>query len=282
MDSLTLETPGKINLYLKVEGRRADGWHDLLTLFYPVPGMSDRITLRFGGEGVRIVCDAPGVPLDRRNLAVKAVEGYYAAAGSCVPGVEVRIEKHLPVAGGMGGGSSDAGAVLRLLQSAEAKLTPGQLARAALEIGSDVPYFLDPVPAVGRGRGEVLTPVGLPDDLPLLLVPGCFPVSAGWAFRHWHPAGKDPGPDGLISKLQARDHAAAGALLRNDLEPAALRKFPLLSMIADGFRRTGGAPLMSGSGPTMFALYPDPVSRDRACKILAEDFSGHRISVLKP
>lgn len=282
MDSLALETPGKINLYLKVEGRRADGWHDLLTVFYPVPGLSDRITLSFGGEGVRIVCDAPGVPLDRGNLAVKAVEGYYAAAGSPVPGLEIRIEKHLPVAGGMGGGSSDAGAVLRLLQAAEAKLTPEQLAHAALEIGSDVPYFLNPVPSIGRGRGEILTPVDLPADLPLLLVPGCFPVSAGWAFRHWRPEGMYSGPDELIGRLQARDFAAAGALLRNDLESAVVRKFPLLSMIADGFRRTGGAPRMSGSGPTMFALYPDPASRDRACEVLAEDFSGHRIPVLKP
>ena len=75
MDPLTLETPGKINLYLKVEGRRADGWHNLLTVFYPVPGLFDRITLRFGGEGVRIVCDAPGVPLDHGNLAVKGQQG---------------------------------------------------------------------------------------------------------------------------------------------------------------------------------------------------------------
>ena len=280
MDPLTFETPGKINLYLKVEGRRADGWHDLLTVFYPVPGMSDRITLRFGGEGMRVVCDAPGVPLDRGNLAVKAVEGYYAAAGGKVPSVEIRIEKHLPVAGGMGGGSSDAGAVLRLLQAAEGKLTSEQLARVALEIGSDVPFFLNPVSSVGRGRGELLTPVDLPFDLPLLLVPGCFPVSAGWAFRHWSPDGKNSGPEELIDRLQTRDFSAAGDLLRNDLEPAVLRKFPLLSMIADEFRRTGGAPLMSGSGPTMFALYPDPVLRDRACVELGPVFVPHRIPLL--
>ena len=281
MDSLTLETPGKINLYLKVEGKRADGWHDLLTLFYPVSGLSDRITLRFGGEGVRIVCDAPGVPLDRGNLAVKAVEGYYGAAGGKIPGMEIRIEKQLPVAGGMGGGSSDAAAVLRLLQTAEAKLTPAQLARVALDIGSDVPYFLNPVPSIGRGRGELLTPVDLPGDLPLLLVPGCFPVSAAWAFRHWRPDGKTSGPEELIDRLQARNFAAAGDLLRNDLEPAALRKFPLLSMIADGLRRTGGAPLMSGSGPTMFALYPDFASRDRACEVLASELEKHPVSFLK-
>ncbi|MBQ9338398.1 MAG: 4-(cytidine 5'-diphospho)-2-C-methyl-D-erythritol kinase [Lentisphaeria bacterium] len=280
MDPLTLETPGKINLYLKVEGRRADGWHDLLTLFYPIPGLSDRITLRFGGEGVRIVCDVPGVPLDRGNLAVKAAEAYYAAAGAEVPGMEIRIEKHLPVAGGMGGGSSDAGAVLRLLQSAEGKLTPARLARTALEIGSDVPFFLHPVPSIGRGRGEILTPVDLSADLPLLLVPGSFPVSAGWAFRHWRPDGNDTGPEYLIASLRAHDLAAAGALLRNDLEPAALQKFPMLSMIADHLRRTGGAPLMSGSGPTMFALYPDPASHGRACRELADLFAEYDIPLL--
>ncbi len=281
MDSLTLETPGKINLYLQVEGKRADGWHDLLTLFYPVTGLSDRITLRFGGEGVRIVCEAPGVPLDHGNLAAKAVERYYAAARFRAPGIEIRIEKHLPVAGGMGGGSSDAGAVLRLLQIAEAKLTPQQLAAVALDIGSDVPYFLNPVPSIGRGRGEILTPVDLPVGLPLLLVPGCFPISAGWAFRHWCSGGSSSGPDELIAKLRIGDLAAAGALLRNDLEPAALRKFPLLAMIADCLRRTGGAPLMSGSGPTMFALYPDPALRDRACEMLATEFAKHSVSFLK-
>lgn len=284
MDTYTLETPGKINLYLEVKGKRADSWHELLTLFYPVRSLSDRIGVCFGGEGIRIQCSVPGVPVNDDNLVVKAVKAFYSAAGRSCPGMEIELEKHIPVAGGMGGGSSDAGAVLKLLQEhSGCPLSTEKLAEAALSVGSDVPYFLNPVPAVGRGRGEILTPVELPEDLPLLLIPGCFPISAAWAYRHWQdvPQTKISNLDELLNLLKAGDAAGAGNFLRNDLEPAALLKFPLLAKFSLLLRESGGAPLMSGSGSTMFALYPDFELRDRACENLKSQLEPYNAILIK-
>jgi 4-diphosphocytidyl-2-C-methyl-D-erythritol kinase len=284
METYTLETPGKINLYIEIKGKRPDSWHELLTLFYPVRSLSDRIGLSFGGEGIRIRCSLPGVPVNDDNLAVKAAKAFYAAAGQPCPGMEIELEKHIPVAGGMGGGSSDAGAVLGLLQEhSGCPLSSEKLAAAALSVGSDVPYFLDPVPAVGRGRGEILTPVDLQEDLPLLLIPGCFPISAAWAYRHWQdvPPPEVSNLDDLLHLLKAGDYAGAGKLLRNDLEPAVLRKFPLLAKFAALLRDSGGAPLMSGSGSTMFALYPDFELRDQAFENLKSQLEPYNAVLIK-
>ena len=284
MEIHSRETPGKINLYLEVKGKRADSWHELLTLFYPVGSLSDRVELGFGGEGIRVRCSVPGVPVNKDNLVVKAAEAYYKAAGQPCPGMEIKLEKHIPAAGGMGGGSSDAGAVLMLLQQNSGyPLSAEKLAQAALSVGSDVPYFLNPVPSVGRGRGEILTPVELPEKLPLLLIPGIFPISAAWGYRHWQdvPQKNRSDLDDLLLCLRGGDYAGAGKLLRNDLEPAALRKFPLLARFSELLRDSGGSPLMSGSGSTMFALYPDFPARERAFDTLKNEIVKYEAKLVK-
>ena len=285
LNPFTLETPGKINLFLEIKGKRADSWHELLTLFYPVRRLFDRVELSFGGNGIQVECSLPGIPVNEENLAGKAAAAFFAAAGKPCPGMTIRLEKHLPAAGGMGGGSSDAGAVLRLLQMYSGIcLTSERLAETALSIGSDVPFFLNPEPAVGRGRGEILTPVELPENLPLLLIPGCFPISAAWGYRHWKDVEQTrcSNLDDLLKTLASGDFAGAGMLLRNDLEPAALRKFPLLKRFSELLRESGGAPLMSGSGSTMFALYPDFVRRDQAFEFLSAELKKYDAVLIKP
>lgn len=284
MQNCSLQTPGKINLYLEIKGKRPDSWHDLLTLFYPVKALSDRVEIRFGGEGIRIACLFPGVPLNEDNLMAKAAKAFYAAAGVSCPGMEIVLEKNIPAAGGMGGGSSDAGAVLLLLQKYSGiELSPEKLAQTALSVGSDVPFFLDPVPSIGRGRGEILQKVDLPDRLPLLLIPGVFPISAAWAYNHWQdvPRNGEYDLEKLLQMLASGDHAGAGKLLRNDLQGAAVRKFPLLARLSELLRDSGGAPLMSGSGSTMFALYPDFAARDRAFENLKNEISKYDAVLVK-
>ncbi len=280
-----LETPGKVNLFLEIKGKRADLRHEILTLFYPVDTLCDRVELDFGGETVRIRCSEPGVPLNQENLAVKAAGFFFEAAGMTCPGLEIRLEKHLPVAGGMGGGSSDAGAVLRLLQQNSGVRLPDEtLFRVALKLGSDVPFFLNPVSSIGRGGGELLTEVELPDRLPLLLIPGVFPISAAWGYRHWNdvPQTNQSSLDDLLNLLRAGEFRKAGRRLRNDLEPAALRKFPLLKRFSELFRESGGAPLMSGSGSTLFGLYSDFTARDRAFDFLQSELKKYNAALIKP
>ena len=284
MKTYSRQTPGKINLFLEIKGKRPDSWHEILTLFYPVTALSDRVELSFGGEGIRIECPVSGVPLNEDNLMAKAAKAFYAAAGRPCPGMTIHLEKNLPVAGGMGGGSSDAGAVLTLLQRHSGiALSPEKLAEAALSVGSDVPFFLNPVPSVGRGRGELLQETALPEDLPLLLIPGVFPISAAWGYRHWQdvPRSGRYDLDALLKALSAGDYAAAGGLLCNDLEGAAVRKFPLLARFFGLLRESGGAPLMSGSGSTVFALYRGFAERDRAFESLKNEISQYDAVLVK-
>ena len=284
MKTYSRQTPGKINLFLEIKGKRPDFWHEILTLFYPIGSLSDRVELSFGGEGIRIECPAPGVPLNEDNLMAKAAKAFYTAAGRPCPGMTIRLEKNLPVAGGMGGGSSDAGAVLNLLQQHSGiELSPEKLAAAALSVGSDVPFFLNPVPSVGRGRGELLQETALPENLPLLLIPGVFPITAAWGYRHWQdvPRRGRYDLDALLKALSAGDYAEAGGLLCNDLEGAAVRKFPLLARFFELLRESGGAPLMSGSGSTVFALYRGFAERDRAFESLKNEISQYDAVLVK-
>ena len=265
-----MRTPSKINLFLRVAGCRSDGYHELETLFYPLETPSDEIEIRKTGRaGIEFVSDDPALPGGDGNLCVKALKKYCAAAGLEPDGYRIELKKHIPVAAGMGGGSSDAAAVLRLMQRGSGNaLSPECLADTALSIGADVPFFLEPRPCTAGGIGEKIAFLdGIPDRLPILIAAPRFPVSAKWAYRNWHPEehGASCKLDSLIAALRVRDFAAAAAFLRNDLEAAVLRKFPYLNMIHDEFLKLGACRvLMTGSGPTLFAMFRDFESRDAA------------------
>ncbi len=258
-------TCSKVNLSLAVTAKRPDGYHDLDSLFYPFRDPSDEIRLEDapGDSGVTIRCDAPGVPLEpEKNLCGKAVFAYCKAAGMDVPGVVIHLEKHIPVAAGMGGGSADCAAVLRLLQERFHALSQEQLEAAAFSLGADVPFFLNPRPSHVTGAGEHIVPVdGLPEHLPLLLAAPQFPVSAAWAYQHMDLAraiAEPPRTNELVDALRRRDYEAAARFMRNDLEHALFVKFPLLVILRDFLLAQGALRVMvSGSGPTLLALFRD-------------------------
>ena len=262
----------KVNLSLAVTGRRPDGYHDLDSLFYPFREPSDAIRIEDapGTSGVSIRCDTPGVPLEpEKNLCGRAVYAYCKAAGIDVPGLVIRLEKNIPVAAGMGGGSADGAAVLKLLQERFHALTQEQMDAAAFSLGADVPFFLDPRPSHVTGAGERIAPVdGLPEHLPLLLAAPQFPVSAAWAYQHMDLAraiSEPPRTDELIDSLRRRDFESAAKLMRNDLEHALFVKFPLLVLLRDFLLGQGALRVMvSGSGPTLLALFPDDAAAQAA------------------
>jgi 4-diphosphocytidyl-2-C-methyl-D-erythritol kinase len=272
--SLRLLAPAKINLGLRVTGRRADGYHELDSVFVPLD-LADEIALEVREAArpevaLRVEGDAAGVPAGASNLAVRAAEAFLAR-GALRSRVSIRLTKHIPAAAGLGGGSSDAGAVLRGLAELQPDaLGGGVLAELALGLGADVPFFLDPRPARVRGVGERIEPLrGLPSLALLLLHPGqALSTAAVYAaFDALRPdlAPSSPLPAAALPKAlwgrDPADPAFAGALapqLANDLEPAALRLCPPVGRLRQRLMGAGAVAVgMSGSGPTLYGVFDD-------------------------
>lgn len=263
MSESRLHAPAKVNLGLRILARRPDGYHELESLF-AVLDLADELTLeiaRADAPSVTLRVEPPGTgaPADASNLATRAAELFLAETGLALR-VAIALEKRTPVAAGLGGGSSDAGAVLRALDAfAPGALPPERLSKLALRLGADVPFFLAPRAAWVRGVGEHIVPArGLP-ELPLVLASPGEPLSTREVFRVYdvlHPETRQTGmspPD--LSRLLA-DPAALGALLHNDLESAALRLCPAIRRLRGELTARGALAVgMSGSGPTLFGVF---------------------------
>ena len=254
-----MESGSKINLFLRVTGRRSDGYHTLESLFLPLESPSDQVELDFGAApGITLDCCDPALS-GAANLAYRAAQ-LYAEASGIAPSWSIRLEKRVPVAAGLGGGSADAAVVLTLLENRYGVLGAESLKLLARRLGADVPFFLYRRPMVGRGVGDELTPLEEPlPELHVLLVNPGFPVSAKWAYEHLvSGAGEGPALECLLAALYARDRRGVAENLRNDLAPALWNKFPLLGMIRDELAALGALAVeISGSGPTLFALFAD-------------------------
>lgn len=273
VSNLREKAPAKVNLQLKVTARRSDGYHELQVSFLPLWELCDVIELEFRPGRLRVHCPGTDLPEHGDNLCGKAAYAYHLAA-KVPPEWVFTVRKHIPVAAGLGGGSSDAAAVLRMLNRHYRALTEKELSGLAAGLGADVPFFLDPRPSSATGIGEKLLPFDfrLP-ELPLLLVNPGFPVSAAWAYRNLDPARIGPGVP-----FRGGTPEEIAAQMRNDLEPAVLEKFPLLRLIRRTMLEQGAAAaLMSGSGPTIFALCRDAAHLDRMHRRFQAEFSSCRL-----
>jgi 4-diphosphocytidyl-2-C-methyl-D-erythritol kinase len=260
-----LSAPAKINLGLRVLGRRADGYHELESLFLPLD-LADEVrvsTAPAAGPSVRLhlAPSALSVPAGAENLASRAALAFLEAAGLACH-VDVELTKHTPVAAGLGGGSSDAGAVLRGLAAGFPEaLDPDALASLALELGADVPFFLDPRPAWVRGVGERVEPVdGVPSLALLLANPGVGLATAEVyrAFDALHPDWQPRAAPGPASELRAGAAEPLARWVENDLEAAALRLCPAIGRLQQRLRELGALAVgMSGSGATLFGVFED-------------------------
>jgi 4-diphosphocytidyl-2-C-methyl-D-erythritol kinase len=256
--------PAKVNLVLRVGPRRPDGYHDLLSLMVPLD-LADEVDVRIAPGPGPVTCAVPGRPeLDGPdNLAARAAAAFRARFG-VGRGVAIRIVKRIPVTAGLGGGSSDAAAVLRILARAFRVRNAGALAEVALAVGSDVPFFLGPGPAWARGRGERLTPARVPPLDLVLLHPRdpALAVRAGEAYAWLDLARGDAAPP-----LPRRAGAFRPSLLGNDLEGPCLAHRPALrSALGWLVGRGARAAIMSGSGPTVFGLFTHRKEARRAAR----------------
>jgi 4-diphosphocytidyl-2-C-methyl-D-erythritol kinase len=241
--------PAKTNLSLQILGRRPDGFHDLRSLMVPV-SVFDTLEFEVKQEGdLELVCNAPGIPVDDRNLVVRAARLFCTAFG-ILPQLRITLNKEIPHGAGLGGGSSDAATTLLALNALfETQLARENLVEFAAELGSDVPFFLYQSAAWISGRGERVEPVTGLESVPILLVKPPFGVSTPWAYSHWKDASEIPGI------LYAGQSCSAG-LLFNDLERPVFQKYFFLAELKQWLlsQPEVEAALMSGSGSTVFAV----------------------------
>lgn len=264
--------PAKVNLVLRVGPLRADGYHDILSLFAPLD-LADGVDVAVSPRAGPITCRVPGLPaLDGDgNLAARAAARFRERFG-VENGVAIRIAKRIPVVAGLGGGSSDAAAVLRVLARAFRIRDAGALAEVGLAVGSDVPFFLGRGPAWARGRGERLAPADVPVRHLVLL----YPEDAALAIRAGEAYGwldEDRAAAGARVPRLARPRGAwRDALAGNDLEPPCLARRPALERLRGllvGQRATRS--IMSGSGPTVFGVFSSRGAAGRAARSIAKE-----------
>ena len=254
--------PAKINLSLRILNRRNDGFHEIETLIAPV-SLQDEIKIDKidAGKGVKFRCDDPSVSSGEDNLVVRAANRFFVAT-KLTPAVSIDLKKKIPHGAGLGGGSSDAAATLLALNRLfETNLARDELTKLGSEIGSDVPCFIFESAATCRGRGELVRPVQLPEQLPILLLKPDFVVATAWAYSRWHDSREIPGVTHAAQEF-------AGQTLVNDLERPVFEKFVFLAQLKMWLLKQPevGATLMSGSGSTVFAVMRPNVDVDLVAK----------------
>ena len=280
---LEKNSPCKVNLLLNILGKRADGFHELETVLQPV-NLCDRLTFERTAGGVELACNNPELPTDARNLVHRAATAFLAAA-KISEGVRIRLEKKLPLAGGIGGGSANAAVTFTALNELfGAPLPLEKLQELAAALGSDVPFFLHGQPALATGRGEQVRTL---ENFPALrgkaffLVHPGFGISTPWSYQNLarFPEalnGQKGRAEKLISLLQTGDLKTAAAEFYNSLEAPAFDKFPVLSLYKNFLREQGAlASLMSGSGSTTFALAENLAAAENLAEKFKSQFGDH-------
>jgi 4-diphosphocytidyl-2-C-methyl-D-erythritol kinase len=252
-----IRAPAKINLTLRVVGKRADGYHLLDTIMLPV-SLYDELEIRkVRGNAARIqvTCDHPSVPTDETNLVYRAAELLLAKARRREP-ITIHIRKRIPIGAGLGGGSTDAAATLvglnRLLNL---HYTARQLERIGLKIGADVPFFVRGRPARARGIGERLRTIRHVPRFWLLILYPRIPVSTAWVYRNLRLKLTKPSVNTSIAS-SLKSFEKLGGLLINDLEAVTIKHYPRIGKMKVKLARAGAAvALMSGSGSSVFGIF---------------------------
>lgn len=271
MEELVLPSYAKVNLVLDVLDRRPDGYHNICTIMVPV-SLADQIHLRLAPQiSVESVPAVPGPP--EANLAYRAACLLKDAAGY-PHGAAIRLEKAIPMAGGLAGGSSNAAAVLTgLNQLWGTKLSQAELMQLAIQLGSDVPFFIDPQPAKVEGIGERVTPISAPAPVWMVLATPAVSKSTGTVYRWLDelPHLSHPNSMGMERALAAGDLKGIAACLGNVFEQVMLPRHPVIGQVKQQMLEHGAlGALMSGAGPTVFGIMPDEEAARKASAQIAE------------
>ncbi len=269
MKTLRIEAPAKVNYRLDVLCKRPDGYHELRMIMQRID-LCDAVDITLTDTpGIRVTCGRAGVPDGPANIAWRAADILLRQAGMTA-GVDIRITKRIPVAAGMGGGSSDGAAVLMgVNELLDLGLTDERLMEIGVTLGADVPFFIFKKTALAEGIGERLTAVERVPAAWLVIVNPNFPVSTAWVYQNLQlTTGTD------IIKLSRFYESVADlcAVLSNDLESVTIRQYPAIAEIKRRLVAAGACgALMSGSGPTVFGVFGDEAGARRAAGELARE-----------
>ena len=251
--------PAKINLSLRVLGRRSDGFHEIETFIAPISLCDElKIEQRSGKQEIAFRCDDPSVPKGEDNIVVRAANVFFEKT-KITNGISIVLKKAIPHGAGLGGGSSDAASTLLALNELfETNLPREALRRMAEMIGSDVPFFIFQSAAVCKGRGEFVSPTRLREQLSILLLKPEFSVPTPWAYSRWRDSREIPGASYGAQQFTQQSFV-------NDLERPVFEKFVFLAGLKVWLLKQPevGAALMSGSGSTVFAVIRDNADVDR-------------------
>jgi 4-diphosphocytidyl-2-C-methyl-D-erythritol kinase len=262
----------KINLFLRVTGRRADGYHQLDSVFLPI-SLADEIRIEVSTAeetSITLNCDAPALLSSQSNLATRAARAFMSEFDLAAK-IQIDLKKKIPIAAGLGGGSSDAGAVLRMLASAaeiDDEDDRATIRRIALSLGADVPFFLDPRPSRVTGIGELIAPMPKVPRIPIVIAAPPFEVPTAAIFRalkpeHW----SGPAPDTDIDAIMRGE--ISSAITVNDLAATAIAQFPEIRRLKALLEESGArAAQMSGSGGAVFGMFDSLEDAERAAEKL--------------
>lgn len=281
MAALTRPAPAKINLTLRIAGRRQDGFHELESLVAQA-NLCDTVTATAVEDGCYALdCDDPALPRDGSNLVLQAAKALNHAAGTN-HGTHITLQKRIPVGAGLGGGSSDAATALLLLDDLwNTGRDPNALAALGATLGSDVPLFFSSPLCVLRGRGEHVEPLGTPPPLWAALVLPELYCSTAAVYAAWNASETTAKRPNLTEVLAARGSAAdLMPLLFNDLETAAFRVVPQLGELAARIAAaTGESVRLTGSGAALFRLFDDAQQAARFALVIGGEV-GVRVDVV--
>ena len=266
MEKLTISVPAKINISINVKNKLASGYHSVETIMQTI-NLFDTITVEKAPSGICIQCENQGIPSNQENIAWKATEMFFTKCPH-KEGAKITIKKNIPISSGLGGGSSDAAGVLKALNTLYGNcLTDMQLIRLTRQLGSDVSFFLSGGTQYAKGKGDEITKLPDLDGIHVLLVNPGFPVSTQWVYENLdlNNLGERPNISKLISAIESMDINYIAANMRNVLESVTLKKYPEINTIMEKLTELGAlGSRMSGSGPTVFGIFPDEASAEAA------------------
>ena len=285
MDTIRLKARAKINLGLDVVRRREDGYHEVKMVMQMLR-LYDQIDIEKTQEsGIFVRSNLSFLPTDERNIAYKAAKVMIDQFG-LEQGVIVRIEKHIPVAAGMAGGSTDCAAVLYGMNKIFGlRLNQKKLRELGVKLGADVPYCLMRQTALSEGIGEILTPISPLQDCPILIAKPSVSVSTRHVYEHLKldEQTMHPDIDGIVTALADGDLYGVTDRMANVLETVTVPEHPVIDEIKKQMMASGAVnALMSGSGPTVFGIFDDEEKAKKACEDMKASGLARQIYLTRP